>query len=253
MRTLELLATRRSSDLQEIAETVEFVDVVEQPKRNNPHFIEANTQEVTLQHLTNDCIIPSFASMEETISHQSFISSIVDAAKDYFQGEQFDLPEIRISHAINGRISSAMGKKAADLTEEEKTLFYQRMCFCFEIPSIVHDEYGNRLALSIGGVRSYNEINLYSKKSIEKFKIFVGFRNRVCSNLMLTTDGLQDCLKYATNVFIVISINRLQILNGRLAYVSSLLKLKRTPENDVLSNLNKETYSTQKPRIFAIT
>jgi len=77
-------------------------------------------------------------------------------------------------------------------SDEEKTLFYQRMCFCFEIPSIVHDEYGNRLALSIGGVRAYNEINLYSKKSVERFKIFIGFRNRVCSNLMLTTDGLQD-------------------------------------------------------------
>ena len=78
MRTLDLLPTRRS-DLQEIAETVDFMEVV-QPKKDNPHFIEANTQEVTLQHLTNDCIIPSFASMEETISHQSFIGAIVDAA-----------------------------------------------------------------------------------------------------------------------------------------------------------------------------
>ena len=77
----------------------------------------------------------------------------MDAAKDYFHGEQFDMPEIRISHPINGRIPSALGKKASELTDEEKTLFYQRMCFCFEIPSIVHDEYGNRLALSIGGVR----------------------------------------------------------------------------------------------------
>ena len=41
-------------------------------------------------------------------------------------------------------------------------------------------------------MRAYNEINLYSKKSVERFKIFIGFRNRVCSNLMLTTDGLQD-------------------------------------------------------------
>ena len=140
----------------------------------------------TLQHLQQDCIIPSFASMEETISHQSFIGAVVDAAKDYFHGEQFDIPEIRISHPINGRIPSALGKKASELTDEEKTLFYQRMCFCFEIPSIIHDEYGNRLALSIGGVRAYNEINLYSKKSVERFKIFIGFRNRVCSNLMLT-------------------------------------------------------------------
>lgn len=181
---------RERMNLGEYAE--EATIIVDEPVRPVNHFIEANTQEVTLQHLQQDCIIPSFASMEETISHQSFIGAVVDAAKDYFHGEQFDMPEIRISHPINGRIPSALGKKASELTDEEKTLFYQRMCFCFEIPSIVHDEYGNRLALSIGGVRAYNEINLYSKKSVERFKIFIGFRNRVCSNLMLTTDGLQD-------------------------------------------------------------
>ncbi|MEQ2974161.1 DUF3871 family protein, partial [Bacteroides uniformis] len=156
------MAQRRESlNMGEFAEEAIIVEEVAAPKRVN-HFIEANTQEVTLQHLQQDCIIPSFASMEETISHQSFIGAVVDAAKDYFHGEQFDMPEIRISHPINGRIPSALGKKASELTDEEKTLFYQRMCFCFEIPSIVHDEYGNRLALSIGGVRAYNEINLYS-------------------------------------------------------------------------------------------
>ncbi|MFR6203321.1 MAG: DUF3871 family protein [Bacteroides fragilis] len=195
METLQIMpavAQNQSRfNLGEYAEEAILVEEVAVPKRVN-HFIEANTQEVTLQHLQQDCIIPSFASMEETISHQSFIGAVVDAAKDYFHGEQFDMPEIRISHPINGRIPSALGKKASELTDEEKTLFYQRMCFCFEIPSIVHDEYGNRLALSIGGVRAYNEINLYSKKSVEKFKIFIGFRNRVCSNLMLTTDSLQD-------------------------------------------------------------
>ncbi len=43
----------------------------------------------------------------------------MDAAKDYFHGEQFDMPEIRISHPINGRIPSALGKKASELTDEE--------------------------------------------------------------------------------------------------------------------------------------
>lgn len=169
----------------------EFTEVkAKQPKYN--HFIEANTQEVTLKHLTEDCIIPSFASMEETISHQSFISAVFDAAKVYFCGEEVDMPEIRISHPINGRIPSAYGKKASELKDEEKTLFYQRMCFCFELPSVTREINGNRVALSIGGVRAYNEINLYSRKSVERFKIFIGFQNRVCSNLMLTTDGLQD-------------------------------------------------------------
>lgn len=192
LQIMPAVAQRREHlNMGEYAEEATIMEEVAIPQRVN-HFIEANTQEVTLQHLSKDCIIPSFASMEETISHQSFIDEIFNAAKDYFQGETFDTPEIRISHPINGRVSSAMGKKASELKEEEKTLFYQRMCFCFEIPSICEDSNGNKLALSIGGVRAYNEVNLYSKKSVEKFKVFIGFRNRVCSNLMLTTDGLQD-------------------------------------------------------------
>lgn len=100
------MAQRRESlNMGEFAEEAIIVEEVAAPKRVN-HFIEANTQEVTLQHLQQDCIIPSFASMEETISHQSFIGAVVDAAKDYFHGEQFDMPEIRISHPINGRTHS---------------------------------------------------------------------------------------------------------------------------------------------------
>ena len=81
------MAQRRESlNMGEFAEEAIIVEEVAAPKRVN-HFIEANTQEVTLQHLQQDCIIPSFASMEETISHQSFIGAVVDAAKDYFHGE----------------------------------------------------------------------------------------------------------------------------------------------------------------------
>ena len=43
MSALDLLPERRS-DLQEIAETVDFMEVVKQPKKDNPHFIEANTK-----------------------------------------------------------------------------------------------------------------------------------------------------------------------------------------------------------------
>ena len=38
------------------------------------HFIEANTQEVTFEHLKNDCITPVFAKHNElTINHADFI------------------------------------------------------------------------------------------------------------------------------------------------------------------------------------
>lgn len=81
-----------------------------------------------MQHLQQDCINSSFASVEETISHPSFIGAIVGAAKDYFPGEQLDMRKIRISHPIHGRIPSALDKKASEPTDEEKALFYQREC-----------------------------------------------------------------------------------------------------------------------------
>ena len=38
-------------------------------------------------------------------------------------------------------------------------------------------------------VRAYNQMNLYSKKTVERFKVFVGFKNMVCCNLCVYTDG----------------------------------------------------------------
>lgn len=32
-------------------------------------------------------------------------------------------------------------------------------------------------------------MNLYSKKTVEKFKVFIGFKNMVCCNLCVSTDG----------------------------------------------------------------
>lgn len=63
------------------------------------------------------------------------------------------------------------------------------MMFCFEVPTIYETVEGNKLTLSIGGVRAYNQMNLYSKKTVERFKVFVGFKNMVCCNLCVYTDG----------------------------------------------------------------
>ena len=49
--------------------------------------------------------------------------------------------------------------------------------------------------LTVGGVRAYNHENLYSKKGIEKFKIFIGFKNLVCTNLCVSTDGYMSEIK----------------------------------------------------------
>ena len=48
------------------------------------------------------------------------------------------------------------------------------------------------MTLTIGGVRAYNQENLYSRKSLEKFKLFIGFQNKVCTNLCISTDGFSN-------------------------------------------------------------
>ena len=159
-------------------------------------FIEANTKEISMVHLKNECIVPVFSKDNEiTISHPNFIETVWEAANRVFPDESIELPEIRVSHIIKGRTPEAIHKSVKDLLEEDKTIYYERMMFCFEIPSIHEDINGNRLNLTIGGVRAYNHENLYSKKGMEKFKIFIGFKNMVCCNMCVSTDGFKSELK----------------------------------------------------------
>lgn len=159
-------------------------------------FIEANTKDVSIHHLKEDCIVPVFSKDNEiTISHANFIETVWNAASTVFPRENIEKPSIRVSHVIKGRIPEAIHKHVRELLDEDKTIYYERMMFCFEIPSICEDIRGNRLNLTIGGVRAYNHENLYSKKGMEKFKIFIGFKNMVCCNLCVSTDGYQSELK----------------------------------------------------------
>ncbi|WP_053991928.1 DUF3871 family protein [Mangrovimonas sp. TPBH4] len=158
--------------------------------RSNSPFIKANTKEVSLSHLQKDCTIPVFSKDNEcTISHQEFIDVTFDCAQKVFGGQQIMPPEIRVSHIVKGRIPSAIGKPVKDLLDSEKTIYYERMMFGVELPSITLDVNGNQLNLVLGGVRAYNQENLYSKKGMEKFKFFIGFRNMVCCNMCVSSDG----------------------------------------------------------------
>lgn len=160
------------------------------------HFIEANTNEVNLSHLKNDCVVPVFSKDNEiTVSHSNFIETVQEAAYKFFAGETIETPEIMTSHIVKGRIPEAIYKPVNELLESDKTIYYERMAFCFEIPTIYEDINGNRLNLSIGGVRAYNHENLYSKKSSEKFKVFIGFKNKVCCNMCVSTDGFKTELR----------------------------------------------------------
>lgn len=166
--------------------------------QTNP-FIEANTESVSLSHLKNDCTIPVFTKDNEiTLSHQEFIDISSAGIRRIFPNEDFDEPEIRTSHLVKGRTPDALRIPANELLDSQKTIYYERMAFIIRIPSITETINGNKLALTIGGVRSYNLENLYNKKSFEKFKFFIGFQNMVCCNLCVSTDGFKAEIK-ATN------------------------------------------------------
>jgi Domain of unknown function, B. Theta Gene description (DUF3871) len=159
-------------------------------------FIDANTKRVTLEHLKNDCIIPVFSKDNETsISHFQFINTVFEEVQEVFQEFNLKQPEIRISHVIKGRVPSAIGKPVKELLDNEKTIYYERCAFIINIPQVKEVVNGNELTLSIGGVRAYNQENLYSKKSLEKFKVFIGFKNTVCLNLCVSTDGFSNQMR----------------------------------------------------------
>lgn len=162
-------------------------------------FIVANTQEVALRQLKQDCIIPVFSKdNEKTIAHQEFIELAQDCVSKVFPHQSIAVPEIRVSHQIKGRTPDAIYKNAKELLDHEKTQYFERMAFVIKIPSITDSINGNTVALTIGGVRSYNLENLYNKKSMERFKFFVGFQNQVCMNLCVWSDGFVDDLRVSS-------------------------------------------------------
>ena len=173
---------------------VEDAVIVSEEQKEHPNFIESNTSGITLEELERNCIVPSFGDNQLTISHQVFIHRIEEAARTYFIGENFGNTEIRVSHKILGRVPGALTKRKEELKPEDGTIYYQRMAFCFHIRSMSRMMNGEEVHLCIGGVRSLNEENLYNRKTPEKFKIFIGWRVRVCSNLMLTNDVLTERL-----------------------------------------------------------
>lgn len=98
------------------------------------------------------------------------------------------------------------------MTDEEKTVYYQRMAFVCHVAALSRSINGQTVHLCIGGVRAYNEDKLYGRQSPMKFKIFVGWQVRVCSNLMLTCDGFTGNLECMTTSDI--KEKALELFNG---------------------------------------
>lgn len=211
--TIEPIEGTLSSPLVILADDVEEVVVLtdeETDPNNHPNFIESNTSAITLEELSEKCIVPTFADNTLTIANQSFIESVLEAGNSVF-GELTPV-EIRVSHQVNGRVPSALHKKTSELTDEEKTVYYQRMAFVCHVAALSRSINGQTVHLCIGGVRAYNEDKLYGRQSPMKFKIFCGWQVRVCSNLMLTCDGFTGNLECMTTSDI--KEKALELFNG---------------------------------------
>jgi len=196
--------------------------------KSSSRFIEANTQEVTLEHLKEECIIPVFSKdNESTISHAEFIQKTYETVQNFFPEIRVSYPSIRVSHVVKGRIPTAIGKPAKELLENEKTIYYERCAFLIELPEIYEVVNGNKLTLSIGGVRSYSQENLYSKKSLEKFKVFIGFKNTVCTNLCISTDGFSNEIRIGSSYELVEKMKNMFSNYNKEKHIASLLKMSQ--------------------------
>ena len=165
-------------------------------ENKHPNFIESNTQEITLGEIADKCIVPTFSDNTLTISHQDFCMAVYNAAEEVF-GKLTPI-ECRVSHQINGRIPTALYKKTNELADNEKTIYYQRLAWIAKVGNLVRNIDGQEIHLTIGGVRAYSDDKLYNRPSALKFKIFVGWQARVCSNLMLQTNGYSGTIECMT-------------------------------------------------------
>ncbi|NBA84767.1 DUF3871 family protein [Emticicia sp. CRIBPO] len=174
---------------------------------NGLSFIQANTIPMSYRELRENHLIPVFVKDNEpVISHIDFINSTMDMVQQCYHGEVILNPSIRVSHPIKGRIPEAKDKPANELLDFEKTIYYERMAFMIEIPSIKETIDGNNVSLTVGGVKSYASDNLHNRKGVdEHFKIFIGFQNKVCCNLCIWSDGYVEDLRVK---------NLAQLMNG---------------------------------------
>ena len=162
---------------------------------NHPNFIESNTNAITLEELSNN-LIPTWADNSLTISHTNFIKTVRNAAVQVFGN--LTPVEIRTSHPIQGRRPEAIHKKQNELTENDKTIYYQRMAFISHVVGLSREVNGQIVNLTIGGVRNYADDQLYRTATPQKFKVFVGWQVRVCSNMMLTCNGNSGVIQCLT-------------------------------------------------------
>jgi hypothetical protein len=120
----------------------------------------------------------------------------MDAVSTFFDGEEINAPVVRVSHEMKLRNRFGMGKLVENLRPEDSDSYYQRMMAMIEIPSISHEINGSICHLQVCIVRNYADCNLLGNSSQKQtMKLGIGFLNTICTNGMLSTDGVNLSIK----------------------------------------------------------
>lgn len=203
--------------------------VVNNEQTARKSFLEANTIEATLLEIRQQHIVPVFVKDNEPlISQVELIEAAQEVVQDIFRAERIAPPSIRLSHPIKGRVPEARNKPAAQLEPWEQTIYYERMAFIIEIPSISDVIDGERLSLIVGGIKAYNQDNLSNRLGTDQhFKIFIGFKVFCCTNLSVFTDGAVLDLKVKNLKQLQFAIR--QLISG-VDVVEQLVNLSKLTE-----------------------
>ena len=199
------------------------------------HFINSNTVDTSLEEIKSKHVIPVFTKFNEPlISHSDFVGLTHDIISELFKTEVVNDPIIKVSHPVKGRIPEAKLKPASELLDSEKTLYYERMAFLIEIPTICDLVEDNPLMLTVGGVKAYNLDNYNSNRKDQHFKVFIGLKNSVCTNLCIRTDGLKAEISVKS---ITELCEEILTLVGSYNVVEHLAALKRLGGHKINENL----------------
>lgn len=220
---MELLQINNRSSFIEDIEPIEQV----QTSKRELFFINANTIEMPLQEIKKNHIIPVYHKTNETVISQiDFLETVVDVVKKAFPGERILNPDIRVSHPVKGRIPEAKDKPAKDLQEYEKTIYYERMAFMIEFPDITDIIDGNRVCMTVGGIKNYGSDNLSGRKGDESFKVLIGFQNKICLNLCVWSDGVIGDLKVKNKAQLNSAIYSLFASYDAVSHLQSIRRLE---------------------------
>ena len=74
-------------------------------------------------------------------------------------------------------------------------MYFSRIIFKIHIPTIQQNVKGNQLSLNISGCKSDDRDNLSGRLTAQRFSVAVGFRNLVCTNQCISSDGFKDDIR----------------------------------------------------------